>query len=619
MANLTGFKTDTDVELILDHCSRHWGDPRQELHRYRNSEIDKDRTRLNYALRECPREHGSAVDEVNFRISEAGVKQVRAGQNKLSSIIVTMPREGVEWPEETRRKFFESSCDWLEEKCGGGKNVIGAWVHLDETTPHMHFLFVPLMRTPVMEADKSRPKRYTKADERKNPKHKAGEIKRDYRKSKKGTIIYEQREVIENGEIVYKATLSQAKMWNKDRLKKLHPALEAHLCDALGMERVGVVLDDGDPDKVLSKHDQRTYREVKRAREKTAAEQAEADRRLEETEREAGERQRESIGIMLAAQERARDAEGRREKAEAERRDAAAKAGAIVAEAGEKVRGLARELEGKRDEIKSEVAALDGRIAELEGKVEWLHHSAADAERARDEAIAEKERLGDKVEWLHSELDKAAGEVEAKRAEVETAKSALDEQLSEKKAQVTSEMDAADKQLADKRTEVAERKAALDAELAKATGRAEGEVSRLEEKVAGKRSEAKAAVAELDRQVAAKRAEVAEKKDALDGEIAEKRSRLESLQQACVRAERALKEAVARLVALIAAKRAKARAAGAAAQAAPVVAPELPAWMLMEAPERAYEHERKEFGYGKGPVRDRDVRDAWEGLDAGGR
>lgn len=562
MANLTGFKTDTDVELILDHCSRHWGDPCQELHRYRNSEIDKDRTRLNYALRECPREHGSAVDEVNFRISEAGVKQVRAGQNKLSSIIVTMPREGVEWPEETRRKFFESSCDWLEEKCGGEKNVIGAWVHLDETTPHMHFLFVPLMRTPVMEADKSRPKRYTKADEKKNPKHKAGEIKRDYRKSKKGTIIYEQREVIENGEIVYKATLSQAKMWNKDRLKKLHPALEAHLCAALGMERVGVVLDDGDPDKVLSKHDQRTYREVKRAREKTAAEQAEADRRLEETEREAGERQRESIGIMLAAQERARDAEGRREKAEAERRD---------------------------------------------------------AERARDEAIAEKERLGDKVEWLHSELDKAAGEIEAKRAEAEKAKSALDEQLSEKKARVTSEMDAADKQLADKRTEVAERKAALDAELAKATGRTEGEVSRLEEKVAGKRAEARAAVAGLDRQVAAKRAETDAAKAALDGEIAEKRSRLESLQQACVRAERALKEAVARLVALIAARRAKARAAGAAAQAAPVVAPELPTWMLMEAPERAYEHERKEFGYGKGPVRDRDVRDAWEGLDAGGR
>ena len=564
MANLTGFKTDTDVGLILDHCSRHWGDPHQELHRYRNSEIDKERTRLNYALRECPHEHGSAVDEVNFRINEAGVKQVRAGQNKLSSIIVTMPREGVEWPEETRRRFFESSCDWLEEKCGGEGNVIGAWVHMDETTPHMHFLFVPLMRTPVMEADKSRPKRYTKADERKNPKHKAGEIKRDYRKSKKGTIIYEQKEVIENGEIVYKATLSQAKMWNKDRLKKLHPALETHLCGTLGMEHVGVVLDDGDPDKVLSKYDQRTYEEVKRAREKAAAEQAEADKKLEETERAAGERQRESLGVMLAAQERARDAEAERRDAEKARDDARERADGIVAEAGEKVKGLARELEDKRGEIKGEVAALDGQIADLEEKVEWLHHSAADAERARDEAIAEKEKLGEKIEWLHHERDMAARELEDKRAEVETAKSALDEQLSEKKARVTDAMAAADKQLADKRAETDAAKAALD------------------------------------------------------GEIAEKRTRLESLQQAVGRAERALKEAVARLVALIAARRAKARAAG-EGQTATAVVPELPVWMSMEAPERAYEHDRKEFGYGKGPVHDRDGRDAWEGLGAGGR
>lgn len=44
---------------------------------------------------------------------------------------------------ETQRKFFEDSYIYLSGKYGT-QNVVSSIVHLDETTPHMHFNFVPI-------------------------------------------------------------------------------------------------------------------------------------------------------------------------------------------------------------------------------------------------------------------------------------------------------------------------------------------------------------------------------------------------------------------------------------------------------------------------------------------
>ena len=55
-------------------------------------------------------------------------------------------------PEETRR-FFEESKAFLTEFVGA-KNVISAMVHMDEKTPHMHFLHVPVTPDGKLNANK---------------------------------------------------------------------------------------------------------------------------------------------------------------------------------------------------------------------------------------------------------------------------------------------------------------------------------------------------------------------------------------------------------------------------------------------------------------------------------
>lgn len=45
---------------------------------------------------------------------------------------------------EDQEKFFKESYKFLEEKYGK-ENVISSFVHLDESTPHMHFAFVPVV------------------------------------------------------------------------------------------------------------------------------------------------------------------------------------------------------------------------------------------------------------------------------------------------------------------------------------------------------------------------------------------------------------------------------------------------------------------------------------------
>jgi len=68
-------------------------------------------------------------------------KQKRCKCN--ASWVVTLP-EKIE-TQEDQRLFFQESYNFLEKKYGK-ENVISSYVHLDETTPHMHFAFVPVVR-----------------------------------------------------------------------------------------------------------------------------------------------------------------------------------------------------------------------------------------------------------------------------------------------------------------------------------------------------------------------------------------------------------------------------------------------------------------------------------------
>src|SRR5699024_1969146 len=108
-----------------------------EYIRFGNQEIDTEKTRLNYNLAEDKNQ----LDFIKKRTSDVRCLN-RKDVNVMTSWVVTLP-EKIK-TDEDQRKFFQEAYNFLENKYGK-ENVISSFVHLDETTPHMHFAFVPVV------------------------------------------------------------------------------------------------------------------------------------------------------------------------------------------------------------------------------------------------------------------------------------------------------------------------------------------------------------------------------------------------------------------------------------------------------------------------------------------
>lgn len=111
-------------------------DDRGEYIKFGNQNIDLSRTHLNYNL--AP-EHDQ-IEFIRQRTSEVKC-QKRADVNVMCDWVVTAP-EGLDRGH--LKEFFKASYNFFEKRYGR-ENVISAYVHMDETTPHMHFAFVPVV------------------------------------------------------------------------------------------------------------------------------------------------------------------------------------------------------------------------------------------------------------------------------------------------------------------------------------------------------------------------------------------------------------------------------------------------------------------------------------------
>lgn len=118
---------------ILVHCDR--SDPNRT---YKNQEIDHSKTYLNYNL--APEHKGMTdYDFMKKRCEEFKVLK-RKDVNWLVSWVITMPADY----KGNKALFFREAYNFMENRYGKD-NVVSAYVHLDETSPHMHFCFVPVI------------------------------------------------------------------------------------------------------------------------------------------------------------------------------------------------------------------------------------------------------------------------------------------------------------------------------------------------------------------------------------------------------------------------------------------------------------------------------------------
>src|SRR5699024_6668657 len=98
-----------------------------------------ERTHENYDL--CEKE-GDMTSRYQERLDEVHCLN-RADVKVMADWIVTLPEELNGAPEGSQKQFFEETYDFLSERYGE-ENVLAGVGHNDETTPHMHFAFMPV-------------------------------------------------------------------------------------------------------------------------------------------------------------------------------------------------------------------------------------------------------------------------------------------------------------------------------------------------------------------------------------------------------------------------------------------------------------------------------------------
>ena len=104
-----------------------------------NENINESKTNLNYNLADQSMQQ---IDFINKRCSEVKC-QNRKDVNVMCSWVVTAPKD---LSENEIEPFFKATYEFLEKKYKK-ENVISAYVHMDEVTPHLHFAFVPVVKS----------------------------------------------------------------------------------------------------------------------------------------------------------------------------------------------------------------------------------------------------------------------------------------------------------------------------------------------------------------------------------------------------------------------------------------------------------------------------------------
>lgn len=133
MANLQKFAKG-NVKGLSIHLDR-------KTTNHSNKEIDVTKSHLNYDL--CVKD-GDTSSRLNERLNQVHCLN-RKDVKVCATWVVTLPESLKEKSTDDQRIFFEKTYDFLTDRYGGEQNVLSANVHNDETTPHMHFAFVPVV------------------------------------------------------------------------------------------------------------------------------------------------------------------------------------------------------------------------------------------------------------------------------------------------------------------------------------------------------------------------------------------------------------------------------------------------------------------------------------------
>ena len=114
---------------------------------YSNDNIDKEKSYLNYSLKKPKYSYEKEFDRIREEYNLKG--QIKTVSNIACEYIITSDKEFFERiGEKETKRYFEVAYQFVcEYKDLGKQYILSAKVHMDEQSPHMHLVFLPVVHT----------------------------------------------------------------------------------------------------------------------------------------------------------------------------------------------------------------------------------------------------------------------------------------------------------------------------------------------------------------------------------------------------------------------------------------------------------------------------------------
>lgn len=114
---------------------------------YSNKDIDKSKGKDNFSIKSCPVPYSKRFNQLRNDYHLKG--QIKVTSNIACEYIITSDKDFFDeiGLEETKRYFKTAYKFVCSYKNLGEQYILSAKVHMDETTPHMHLVFLPVVHT----------------------------------------------------------------------------------------------------------------------------------------------------------------------------------------------------------------------------------------------------------------------------------------------------------------------------------------------------------------------------------------------------------------------------------------------------------------------------------------
>ena len=112
---------------------------------YSNKDIDRSHSINNYSIKSCPTTYTKRLQQL---ISENDLKgRIIKTTNVMCEFIITSDKEFFDnLTEDEIKLFFKKSYEFVANYNNlGEKYIVSAKIHMDESTPHMHIVFIPVV------------------------------------------------------------------------------------------------------------------------------------------------------------------------------------------------------------------------------------------------------------------------------------------------------------------------------------------------------------------------------------------------------------------------------------------------------------------------------------------